>query len=234
LRRTIKLGGSLLDLPTLAADFQRWLDAQPPAANLLVVGGGAMVDALREVDRAHRLDQAALHRLCLDALELTARLAPLIFPGSRLVASLEAMPAEAPTGIYVLGGLAQLDQSARRRDPELPQGWDLTSDTLAALAARAWPADELVLLKSADAPSDTAASLADCGYLDRCFPRAWRGEPPARCVNLRHAAFPGVALRLSEGTINSRCDNERSSSRSGESSKPVWLPPPCGEGWGGG
>ena len=48
-------GGSLLDWPELAVRFQRWLAAQPPAANVLVVGGGPIVEGLRELDRLRAL-----------------------------------------------------------------------------------------------------------------------------------------------------------------------------------
>ena len=49
--RVIKLGGSLLGWPEWPARLHSWLTAQTPAANVLVVGGGALADVVREWDR---------------------------------------------------------------------------------------------------------------------------------------------------------------------------------------
>ncbi len=45
--RVIKLGGSLLTLPDWHERFLHWLAKEPPATNLLVIGGGELVDCLR-------------------------------------------------------------------------------------------------------------------------------------------------------------------------------------------
>ena len=47
LLRVIKLGGSLLTLPDLRTRFEEWLKAQPLALNLLICGGGELVEAVR-------------------------------------------------------------------------------------------------------------------------------------------------------------------------------------------
>ena len=51
----VKLGGSLLDWPEWVGQFRRWLAAQPQAGNLLVVGGGAIVERLRTPNQAHAM-----------------------------------------------------------------------------------------------------------------------------------------------------------------------------------
>ena len=53
--RVIKLGGSLLEDPHLRSRFAIWLARQIPANNVVVVGGGGLVDALRAIDRAQQL-----------------------------------------------------------------------------------------------------------------------------------------------------------------------------------
>ena len=65
----VKLGGSLLDLPDLGPRLAAFLNAQPPGPPLLVVGGGAGADRIRELDRAgrfYRADQA--HWLAIRAM----------------------------------------------------------------------------------------------------------------------------------------------------------------------
>jgi hypothetical protein len=67
----------------------------------------------------------------------------------------------------------------------LEHTWAVTSDSIAARVAAVSEADELVLLKSADPPSDDRRVLCDAGYVDRAFPDLADGLPVVRYVNLR-------------------------------------------------
>src|SRR5262245_59141995 len=51
--RVVKLGGSLLTWAEWPTACRRWLAMQPPRRTVLIVGGGGMVDAVRNWDRAH-------------------------------------------------------------------------------------------------------------------------------------------------------------------------------------
>ena len=83
-RRVIKIGGSLFDDARLPEALGAFLSAQPPAPTILLAGGGPWAEALREADRTFKLGESAAHRLCFDAMSVTARLlatlteAPLI------------------------------------------------------------------------------------------------------------------------------------------------------------
>src|SRR5437868_2784848 len=71
--RVVKLGGSLLAAADWPNAFRRWLAIQPAMRSVLIVGGGGAADAVREWDRAHRLDPSDAHWLAIDAMSLTTR-----------------------------------------------------------------------------------------------------------------------------------------------------------------
>jgi 5-(aminomethyl)-3-furanmethanol phosphate kinase len=174
--RVIKLGGSLLDWPDWAGQFHRWLAAQSPAANVLVVGGGAIVDALRELDRASPLSAETAHWLAVRAMNLTAAVAAELL-------------GDVP-GLEVLDVESFLREDQHNADA-LPCGWHVTSDSIAARVATARKAGELVLLKS--------ALPADRDYVDAHFPIA-AGNQPVRFVNLRDPRFVEVASERRRAT----------------------------------
>jgi len=186
--RVIKLGGSLLEWPELPVRLRRWLAVQPPAANVLIVGGGPIVEGLRTIDRVQQLSASASHWLAIQAMGLTARVLADLLPEAVLVNSLATInrtPNGAPQILYV----EPLLRAEQGGNAALPESWDVTSDSIAAHVAGQLAAAELVLLKSATAPEpSTAESLARHGYVDAYFPNVARSLP-IRCVDLRHSHF---------------------------------------------
>jgi len=71
----VKLGGSLLSQPRWPEWLELWLGQQPPAAYLLIVGGGQAIDAMRHLDQTHTLDTAAMHWRCIRLLDATFEVA---------------------------------------------------------------------------------------------------------------------------------------------------------------
>lgn len=194
--RVIKVGGSLLDWPALATSFARWLAQESTAANVVVVGGGRAVDDVRALDCSRRLGPEAAHWLAIRAMRITAAeyaqaLQDVCQP--TLVHSLEELRTTCDAGVQVLD-VERFLRADARADDALPCSWDVTSDSIAAHVARRIGADELVLLKSAlpTAPGSRQA-LSENGYVDRYFPHAAE-QLKVRCVNLRDAAFPQVAV----------------------------------------
>jgi aspartokinase-like uncharacterized kinase len=188
--RVIKLGGSLLDWPELAERFEAWLSRQPSWSNVVVVGGGGLVDAIRAVDRAQRLDQMAVHWLSIWAMSITAQLAAQVLRGARLVHwPLDADVLSGDEGrIAVLDVAKFIEQDQERSDDPLPGGWQVTSDSIAARVAAVLGADELVLLKSTLPEGATLNELAASSYVDGFFQRAAITRP-LRLVNLRDGGF---------------------------------------------
>lgn len=186
--RVLKLGGSLLDLPALADRLRRWIALQPVATNVIVAGGGAVADAIRKANRIHGLNADAAHWLCIYAMELNARLVAGFLPDAQFR---EGLDLESVPSLVVLNPWSIV----RPNSPTLQNlwpgtlpldaNWSVTSDTIAARAARMYRASELVLLKSALPPSLRLLECADAGYVDPCFREEARWLPRVRCVNLR-------------------------------------------------
>ena len=200
-RRVIKLGGSLLEYGDLVGKLRRWLAAQSPAHNFLVVGGGAMADAVRQADRLHGLGESPAHWLCVRAMCLNARLIAALLPEAIWATTLNASVAAQRQSHWALVDPWRFlrEEEPRSAVTPLPQSWDVTSDSIAAQVAVVWHAAELVLLKSA-LPRATSclASASAAGYVDRYFPSVAEGIPRIRCVNLRERAFLEVTLKTGE------------------------------------
>ena len=168
----IKVGGSLLgraDWPRLLTELvqQKSVDSHC----LLVVGGGPLVDGLRAIDAAAPQPPDIVHRLAIDLMGVTAR----------LVAATLALPLVAGTAGQACGVLDVPEWLGRAgRYDQLPVGWHVTSDSIAAfVAARSAETSgcELLLAKSVPPPVCTAEqalleSLAQSGWVDAYFPEA--------------------------------------------------------------
>jgi aspartokinase-like uncharacterized kinase len=185
----VKVGGSLFDLPDLGPRLEAWLKALPGGDVILIAGGGAAADVIREMDRAHGLGEQISHGLALESLSLMASVllavAPPSLPLFRLGAPEWAGPREAPQSFFVqdLYSFACWDE---HRPGCLPQNWTVTSDSLSARVAEVMGARELILLKSVTIPPEmdwTEASRR--GFVDGYFPTMIARGVKARAVNLR-------------------------------------------------
>ncbi len=167
--RIVKVGGSLLRLSDCGARLRCWREAQSPAQELWLAGGGEVVDVVRSWDHRFQLGNPAAYSLTLAALRLTA---PLL----RMVAGL----AEEQV-LWVDEELARFPP--QWHDRYRLSSWEATSDTLAALIARARNADELVLLKASPIPTAVhtdLTALARLALVDPVFPEAALGISSVR------------------------------------------------------
>jgi aspartokinase-like uncharacterized kinase len=191
--RVVKLGGSLLDFDGLVPRLRAWLAAQTPLANVMLVGGGSLADAIRGAFARHPLGEEAAHWLCIRLLGVTGELVAGLLPEAVLVKRFDELLGErATTRLAVFEPEQFLRDEAV--DP-LPHSWDVTSDSIAARVAARLDAAELVLLKSGrPAGRATLQDAADAGYVDRYFPIAAAGLARIRCVDLRSDDFVEVTL----------------------------------------
>src|SRR5437879_5866571 len=182
----VKVGGSLYDLPDLGPRLQHWLDGQAGRQILLVPGGGSMADVLRDLDDAHGLGEETAHWLALRALALNAHVLAALLP--------EAVVAAHPDQCLVFwrrGQLAVLDAYAFAASDEhkigsLPHRWTVTSDSIAARAARLVEARQLILLKSVMIPPGIDwREAAQRGWVDAYFPEAIGNALTVDVVNFR-------------------------------------------------
>jgi 5-(aminomethyl)-3-furanmethanol phosphate kinase len=184
----VKVGGSLFDLPDLGPRLMRWIEELAVPDVVLLPGGGATADVIRDLDRQHALGEEKCHWLALRALALNAHFLAGLLPCATVIGNLEE--AQAP---WQAGRLPVLDgyrfACADEGQPgSLPHSWDVTSDSLAARVAQVAQARELILLKSIDVlPGVDWHEAGRRGCVDRSFAAVVQRNCPfrIRTINFR-------------------------------------------------
>ncbi|MDQ0509799.1 amino acid kinase family protein [Ancylobacter amanitiformis] len=160
----VKLGGSLMGSPRLALLLAAL--ARRGAPLVLVAGGGPLADGVRALQPRMSLSDGACHRMAILAMEQAAHAFADLAPGLVLADSLPAIAHAHAQGHAALWLPARMALAAA----ELPESWDLTSDSLAAWLAGQTDAARLVLVKSAPAaPGSGPADWATAGLVDPLF-----------------------------------------------------------------
>jgi 5-(aminomethyl)-3-furanmethanol phosphate kinase len=216
----VKIGGGLAREAgdgALRASCRAIGDAGARHPLLVVPGGGAFADAVRDHDSRFALRPATSHRMAILAMEQFGWLLSDLIPGAVRCADLAGARA-ATAG----GHTAILLPAAVTAGDQLPASWAVTSDSIAAWVAGAWQAARLVLVKPVDGlyrdwPADgeplarltvdelarlRAAGLA--AGVDEHLPEALRtagveawvidGRNPARLVTLLDRGSTGGTL----------------------------------------
>lgn len=186
----VKVGGSLFDLPDLGPRLRRWLDANAPPRVLLVPGGGATANAVRELQRTHGFDDELAHWLALRAMSLNAHVLAALLPESCAIDGPDLAELVWEQGRWPVLDAFAFGESDEAESDHLPHTWAATSDSVAARAAVLLDAD-LMLLKSAAPPAGDVAAWAECGYVDAWLPRL-AAALTVRAVDLRPGT-PGLS-----------------------------------------
>lgn len=181
-----KVGGSLLDLPDLISRVQSQLAGYPNYDSLFVIGGGQTADLVRKWSQQFHLSEETAHWLALEALSLNEALLLQLWPELRLVRSRsqwDQMRVERrPALLCSMCFMKWLD-----KQPDAPpHAWQVTSDSIAALAAVHWQAERLILLKSCEYSTNTDwQSASAAGLVDAWFPCVTNSLRDITWVNLR-------------------------------------------------
>lgn len=189
----------MLTWSELPGALRNWLTERQAGINVLICGGGALVDALRETDRAQLLSQSAMHWLAIDAMSITARLLATALGETSVCERYDTLCEQIGARLSPATIVFDARDFLRVHEPHLPgellpQDWSVSSDSITARLTAVLSADEFVLLKSADPPGATPEQLVAAGYVDRHFAEAARTLPRVSCVNLRAAAKAAANL----------------------------------------
>jgi 5-(aminomethyl)-3-furanmethanol phosphate kinase len=162
----VKIGGGLLGSPRLDPLLAA-IAAARPARAVVVPGGGPFADAVRETQAAMGFGDALAHRLALDAMGHVAAILSDRHPALAVAAGAEEFAARFQAGRVPVWH----PRDIRSGRPDIPETWDVTSDSLAAWLGAEIGADRLVLVKSVDAPPGASPrDLAEAGLVDAAFP----------------------------------------------------------------
>ena len=162
----VKLGGSLAYSPELPA----WLAVltKRPGRAVIVPGGGPFVDQVRSLQDQWHFDDSAAHGLAIAAMELFGRALVALQPGLVLAETAEAIEQALDDGRVPVWAPVAMTIG----QPDIPESWEVTSDSLAAWLAGLLQVPRLVLIKSAGRAAEvlTAERLAASGMVDLAFP----------------------------------------------------------------
>lgn len=185
----VKVGGSLYDLPDLGNKLRGWLDRQGTSNIVLVPGGGASADVIRDLDRIHSLGEEKAHWLALRSLTLNAYFLADIVPGSRVVETLSESIAANEAGFVAIVDAHRFAIEDEARPGHLPHKWAVTSDSIAARIAVCWHLRSVILLKSVSIPQNMSwAEAGQGGYVDSHFAEVIRSAGQGmqvRAIDLR-------------------------------------------------
>jgi aspartokinase-like uncharacterized kinase len=198
----VKLGGSLLmwkALPLRLARFLEWC-REEGAMVILVTGGGAPANFVRDLDIAHKIDDTISHVLAIRSMDLTCHCLASLLPTELTAVDDFADFVQIWTAgkTPVLAPHRFVTEVDARLPNSLPASWRVTSDSIAARLAETVRAHDLVLLKSRDVPPGTSIRQAvKYGLVDPMLPEVAAGVPRVLSLNFRDPT--AIARELIKG-----------------------------------
>ncbi len=160
----VKLGGSFCRYPRLRELAE--ILGECGGRAVVVPGGGSFADRIRAEQTRLGFSDAAAHRMALLAMaqfgHALADLCETLAPAASLAAIRVAL-AEGRTPVWL-----PLDLLDGR--PDIPETWDMTSDSLAAWLAARLPADRLIFLKRGTRAAAALPDLVAARVLDPLVP----------------------------------------------------------------
>ena len=165
-RIVIKIGGSLAESGRLDGVLEKIAAASRPV--IVVPGGGAFADKVRDLQTVLRFDDRSAHRLAILGMHQMAEFYFKMQPRLAPADSLEGFARVLAAGLVPVWLPLQMCQD----DETIPADWSITSDGLAARLAERLGSLPVVLLKSVAVDATrSAGELAAEGIVDDIFPR---------------------------------------------------------------
>ena len=168
--RVVKFGGSLLSSSGLGQRIKGWRERQPPAPTAWVVGGGKLVDVVRDwhanQSKEYATAKEAAHWMSVDLMSVTAKM----FASSVGAWPIESSPESLQQRFRAGSQNVIFDCGAWLRTvDDLPCTWTVTSDSIAGRLAIELSCRQLVLLKSRAAAGKTIEENVANGVVDEYF-----------------------------------------------------------------
>jgi 5-(aminomethyl)-3-furanmethanol phosphate kinase len=162
----LKLGGSLNARPVLR-DWLRLAATQGAGRVVLVPGGGAFTEQVRQAQAAWHFDDLAAHRMAILGMAQTALMLAALEPALALAGDAAAIEAQLARGRAVVW----LPLDVMSDWPGVEPGWAVSADSLALWLAQQIGAAGIMLVKSCRIePGRSFEELRAAGVLDAEFP----------------------------------------------------------------
>jgi 5-(aminomethyl)-3-furanmethanol phosphate kinase len=187
----VKLGGSF----AFSAGLRDWITAIAGCAGrtVIVPGGGPFADTVRAAQAQMGFDDCAAHRMGLLAMEQYGCAIKSLNEKLALVDSLDSIRRSLANNEVPVWQSSRMTLDAS----DIPQSWDVTSDSLAAWLAGKIGAERLLLVKHMEQMMNgtlRAADLAARHIVDRAFAKflAESSVPAFILGHKDHAAVAGL------------------------------------------
>ncbi len=161
----IKVGGSIAEAGRLADVLATIANAKRPV--VVVAGGGAFADKVRDLQNALRFDDATAHRLAMLGMHQMAEVFVTTNGRFQITDRLDGI-----SEVHEAGAIpVWVPLPSLQGDTSIPADWSITSDGIGARLAERLGGAPLALLKSCDVPQSVSASaLSAAGIVDAAFP----------------------------------------------------------------
>ena len=174
----VKIGGSLFTQPNLVPRLNKKVDClssqYSPAHLVLVTGGGYFVESLRKIDQVNEVACEVAHWTAIHLMDINSSLIQKWWAELDSVDSLSELRMRCKhsgVSLFRVEGFLRHDEPSLA-GTQLPVGWEVTSDSIAARVAEILDARQLILLKSVHSIStQNWDSAAELGLVDPYFPK---------------------------------------------------------------
>ena len=141
----IKIGGSLVRRAPSLKKLLHEIAVLTEAGHkfLIVAGGGAGVDYVRQLQEKYDLNDSVVHWMAISAMDINTALMQSLLPSACPI-SISRRFAAIRHNIYMIRGLDEITLH------ELPESWEVPSDSIAYYLAQKLKAQKCILLKDVD------------------------------------------------------------------------------------